>query len=79
MFSSLDLKSRDPEFKSRSDHWLGFLQLASGSTPRLRMPIANLSVYCQLGLLICSVHLVSLGRVIMSTIESSVVVDTLIK
>ena len=32
---SLDLKSGDPEFKSRSDHWLDLSQVVPGSTPRL--------------------------------------------
>ena len=30
-----DLKSGDPEFKSRSDHWLDLFLSAPGSTPRL--------------------------------------------
>ena len=48
-----DLKSGDPEFKSRSDHYLDLFELVPGSTPRLRLYIANWSASCQLGFLIC--------------------------
>ena len=35
------LKSGDPEFKSRSDHQLDLFQVVLGSTPWLRLYIAN--------------------------------------
>ena len=45
----LDSKSADPEFKFCSDHQLDLLQVVLGSTPRLRLYIANWSPSCQLG------------------------------
>ena len=46
----LDLKSGEPEFKFRSDHQLDLFQVAPGSTPRLRLYIANWSASCLLSL-----------------------------
>ena len=51
MVWSPDLKSGDPEFKPRSDHWLDLFEVVPGSTPRLRLYIANWSASCQLGFL----------------------------
>ena len=48
-----DLKSGDPEFGSRSDHLLDLFQVVPGSTPWLRLYIANWSASCQLGFLTC--------------------------
>ena len=50
---ALDLKSGDPVFKSRPDHQLDLFQGVRGSTPRLRLYIANWSASCQLGFLTC--------------------------
>ena len=55
MVRAPDLKSGDFEFKSRPDHQLDLFQVAPGSTPRLRLYIANWSASCQLGFLTCSV------------------------
>ena len=57
MVGALDLKSGDPEFKSRSDHQLDLSHIVPGSTPRLRLYKANWSASCQLGFLTSSVHL----------------------
>ena len=40
------------EFKSRSDHQLDLFQVVPGSTPLLRLYIANWSALCQLGFLL---------------------------
>ena len=48
-----DLKSGDPEFKSRPDHQLDLSQVVLGSTPRLLLYIANWFASCQLGFLSC--------------------------
>ena len=47
----LDLKSGDPESKSRSDHWLDLFQVVLGSTPRLHLYLANWFASCRLGFL----------------------------
>ena len=52
-FRALDLKSGDPEFKSRSDHNVDLFQLVPGSTPQLYQYMANWSASCQLGFLTC--------------------------
>ena len=56
MVRARDLKSGDPEFKSRSDHWLDLFEVVPGSTPGLCLYIANWSASCQLGFLTCQVH-----------------------
>ena len=43
MVRARDLKYGDPEFKSRSDHWLDLFEVDPGSTPRLRFYVANWS------------------------------------
>ena len=48
-----DLKSGDPEFRSRSDHKLDLFLVLPGSTPWLRLYIANWSASCQLGFFTC--------------------------
>ena len=48
-----DLKSGDPEFKSRSDHELDLFQVVLGSTPRQYLYIAYWFASCQLGFLTC--------------------------
>ena len=53
--SAPDLKPGDPEFKSRSDHQLDF---SFNSLDAL--VIANWSTSCQLGFLMCPVHLSNL-------------------
>ena len=58
MDRAFDLKSEDPEFKSRSDHQLDLFN--PGSTPRLRLNIGNCSAFCQLGFLTCQVYFSSL-------------------
>ena len=47
------LKSGDDDFKSHSDHSLDLFKVAPGSTPRLRLYIANWSASCHLGFLAC--------------------------
>ena len=56
VFRSSDLKSGDPEFKSRSDHLLDLFQVVLGSTPRLWLYIANWFASCQVGFLTCWVY-----------------------
>ena len=51
MVRALNLKSRDPEFGSCSDHKLDLFEVVPCSTPRLRLYIANWSASCQLGFL----------------------------
>ena len=52
-----DMNSGDPEFKSHYDHQLDLFQEVPGSTPQLRLYIANWSASgCQLGFLTCSVY-----------------------
>ena len=46
-------KSGDPEFKSRSDQKLDLFEVVPGSTPRLRLYIANWFASCQLEFLTC--------------------------
>ena len=46
-----DLKSGDPEFRSRSDYHLDLFEVVPGSTSRLRLYKANGSASCQLGFL----------------------------
>ena len=48
-----DLKSGNPEFKSRSDHQPDLFQVVLGSTPWLHLYIANWSDSGQLGFLTC--------------------------
>ena len=40
-------------WRSRSDHLLDLFQVVLGSTPRLRLYIANWFASCQLGFLTC--------------------------
>ena len=45
--------NRDPELRSRSDHQLDLFQGIPGSTPRLRLYLANWSASFQLGFSAC--------------------------
>ena len=54
-----DLKSGVREFKSRADPHVKLVQLMSGSTPRMRLYIADWSGSCWLGFLTCTVLLLS--------------------
>ena len=51
MVRAPNLKYRDPEFGSCSDHKLDLFEVVPCSTPRLRLYIANWSASCQLGFL----------------------------
>ena len=47
------LESKDPEFKSCTDHSLDLSQELPGLTPRLCLNINNWSASCHLGFLTC--------------------------
>ena len=59
---ALYLKSGD-FFKSFSDHQMDWNQIVFGSTPRLRLYVANWSASCPLGSLTGSVHLFYSGAI----------------
>ena len=48
-----DLKSRDPEFRSCSDHQMDFFEVVPDSTLWLGLHIANWSASCKLGFSTC--------------------------
>ena len=76
MVEALDLRSGDPEFKSRSDHRLYLSQIVPGSTARLRLYKAHGCASCRLAFLNYSVHLLHFVSIFVVKVISSLPVSS---
>ena len=77
MVRAPDLKSGNPEFKSRPDHQLDLFQVVPDSTPRLRLYIVNWSASCLLAVGI--LNLLSLFQRFVSLARGQLSIHTCIR